>query len=130
VSLGRYSILVVGVVLATLAVAWPLFLARVEAGARLAIALGVAVAVLNTVAAYALVRWSAGRATVVFFRAVLGGMLGRMALMLAALAAGVLALGLPALPLASSLLAYFLVFLVLELSIVHHQSGRAAAASR
>ena len=67
-------------------------------------------------------RWSAGRSTNAFLRAVLGGMVGRMVLMLAAVVAGVLALGLPRLPLAFSLLSYFVVFLVMELSILHRRT--------
>ncbi len=94
-SLGRYSILVLGVVVATLGLAWPLVLRRLDAPARWAVALGATIAVLNTMAAHALVRWSAGRSTRAFLRAVLGGMIARMALMLAALLAGVLLLGLP-----------------------------------
>ena len=64
-------------------------------------------AILNTLVAHALV---SGRSAVrprSFFGAVLGGMVGRMAVMLAAVIAGVLLLGLPRLPLVVSLLAYF-----------------------
>jgi hypothetical protein len=129
VSLGRYSILVLGVAFATLALAWPLALRRLDAPGRAAVGFGASVALANTIAAHALVCWSAGRSTTAFLRAVLGGMLGRMVLMLAAVLAGLLALGLPRLPLAFSLLSYFVVFLAMELTILHrHTSGPARAA--
>ena len=128
-SLGRYSILVLGVAFATLALAWPLALRRLDAPGRAAVGFGVSVALANTIAAHALVCLSAGRSTTAFLRAVLGGMLGRMVLMLAAVLAGLLALGLPRLPLAFSLLSYFVVFLAMELTILHrHTSGPARAA--
>jgi putative effector of murein hydrolase LrgA (UPF0299 family) len=49
-------------------------------------------------------------------------MVGRMALMLGAVVAGVLLLGLPKLPLAASLLSYFVLFLVMELAILHRRT--------
>jgi hypothetical protein len=127
---GRYSILVLGVVLATLGLAWPLALHRLDAPARWAVAFGVVIAVLNTTAAHALLRWSAGRSASVFLQAVLGGMLGRMALMLGAVLAGVLLLGLPRLPLAFSLLAYFVLFLCLELAMLQRLPTTAAGVAR
>ncbi len=129
-SLGRYSILVLGVASATLALAWPLALRRLDAPGRAAVGFGASVALANTIAAHALVRWSAGRSPTAFLRAVLGGMLGRMVLMLAAVLAGLLALGLPRLPLAFSLLGYFVVFLAMELTILQRQTGRASEAPR
>lgn len=129
-SVGRYSVLVLGVACVTLALAWPLALRRLDGLARAAVGFGASVAVLNTIAAHALVRWSAGRSTTAFLRAVLGGMIGRMALMLAAFVAGLLALGLPRVPLAVALLAYFVVFLVLELSILQRQTSTAEGAAR
>jgi hypothetical protein len=130
VSLGRYSILVLGVALATLALAWPAALRRLDAPARAAVGFGASVALANTIAAHALVRWSAGRSTNAFLRAVLGGMVARMALMLAALLAGFFLLGLPRLPLAFSLLSYFVLFLTMELAIAHRQTGTPAGAAR
>ena len=129
-SLGRYSILVLGVALATLALAWPLVLRRLDVPSRAAVGFGACVALLNTIVAHALVRWSAGRSTNVFLRAVLGGMVGRMALMLAAVVAGLLLLRLPRLPLACSLLSYFVLFLTMELSILHRQTSAPAGARR
>jgi hypothetical protein len=130
VSLGRYSILVFGVVVATLGLAWPLVLRRLDAPARWAVALGATIAVLNTMVAHGLVRWSTGRSTSAFLRAVLGGMIARMALMFAAVVAGFFLLGLPRTPLAISLLAYFVLFLTMELTIAHRQTGAPAGAAR
>jgi hypothetical protein len=127
VSLTRYSVLVLGIALATFALAWAVALRRADGPTCWAAAFGAAVAVANTVAAHALVRWSGPRSTKAFFGAVLGGMIGRMALMLAAVVAGVLGLGLPKLPLVGALLPYFALFLVLELSIPHRQTGARTA---
>jgi len=126
-SLVRYSILVTGVAASTFALAWALALGRFDAPSRAAAAYGAALALANTLVAHALVLWSWRRSTNAFLGAVLGGMVGRMAVLLAAVVAGVLLLGLPKLPLAGSLLSYFVVFLVLELSILHRRtSGRDA----
>jgi hypothetical protein len=119
VSLGRYALIVAGIVGGSLAVAWPLGLRGLEPGARWAALAGAALAAANTLAAYALVRWSGPRSTNAFLGAVLGGMVGRMGAMLLLVVAGILALGLPKVPLAVSLLAYFVVFLVMELAILH-----------
>ena len=121
-SLLRYSILVTCVAVATFAAAWALALRRVEAPVRGAAAFGAALALVNTVVAHALVLWSSRRSTNAFLGAVLGGMVGRMALMLGAVVAGVLLLGLPRLPLAASLLSYFVLFLVMELTILHRRT--------
>ena len=127
-SLIRYSVFVLGIALATLAVAWVAGLRQADSPARWAAAFGALVAIANTIAAHALVRWSDRRSTKAFLGAVLGGMVGRMALMLTAVAAGVLWLGLPKLPLVGSLLPYFVLFLVVELSILHRQTGASPAA--
>jgi hypothetical protein len=123
-SLVRYSVLVLGIAVATFAVAWAVALRRADVPTRWAAAFGAALAVANTVTAHALVLWSSRRSTNAFLGAVLGGMVGRMALMLAAMVAAVLWLGLPKLPLAVSLLSYFVLFLAIELTILHrHTSG-------
>jgi hypothetical protein len=62
----------------------------------------------------------------ILFGALLGGMIGRMALMLAAVVAGVLLLGLPRLPLVIALLSYFTLFLVMELTVQHRHARRPA----
>jgi hypothetical protein len=124
VSLQRYSILVLAVAAVTLAVAWALVPS--EAPVRTAMAFGAALAALNTLAAHALVEWSERRSTKVFLGAVLGGMVGRMALMLGAVVVGVLVLELPRLPLVVSLLGYFALFLMLELRLQHRRHAQVA----
>jgi hypothetical protein len=119
--------LVLGAVAVAFAVAWPLVVRELDAPARAAVAYGTALAVLNTLAAHGLVVWSEGRSTQAFLRAVLGGMLGRLVLILAAVVAGILVLGLPRVPLALALLSFFVVFLVMELSILHKRTGSTAA---
>jgi branched-subunit amino acid ABC-type transport system permease component len=126
-SLLRYTIFVLCVAAATSALAWGVALRRADAPTRWAVAFGGALAVANTLAAHGLVLWSARRSTNAFLGAVLGGMVGRMGLMLAAVVAGVLLLGLPKLPLAVSLLSYFVLFLIMELSILHRRTSAAPA---
>jgi len=126
VSLFKYSILVLAVAGTTLLAAALV----VPAGTPVltAVAFGAALATLNTLAAHALVTWSERRSTKLFLGAVLGGMVGRMALMLAAVLVGVLVLGLPRLPLVVSLLAYFALFLAMELAVQHQHARRSAEA--
>lgn len=126
-SLKRYSILVLVVATATLSA---LSLVVPETAARAAVGFGAALAVLNTLAAHALVLGSQGRSTRAFLGLVLGGMVGRLGLMLAAVVLGVLALGLPRLPLVVSLLAYFALFMVMELTLQHRSTGRALPQTR
>jgi hypothetical protein len=126
-SLLRYTILVLCVAAATSALAWGVALRRADAPTRWAAAFGGVLAVANTLAAHGLVLWSSRRSTNVFLGAVLGGMVGRMGLMLAAVVAGILLLGLPKLPLVVSLLSYFVLFLVMELSILHRCTSAAPA---
>jgi hypothetical protein len=124
VSFHRYSILVLAVAGSTFAA----LALVIPAGtpARAAVAFGAALATLNTLAAHALVSWSEHRSTKVFMGAVLGGMVGRLALLLAAVVVGILGLGLPRLPLVVSLLAYFALFLAMELAVQHHRARRTA----
>jgi hypothetical protein len=124
VSLLRYSVLVLALLGSTFAAV--ALLVRPDAPARAAAAYGAALATLNTLAAHALVSYAGGRSTRAFLGAVLGGMVGRLALMLAAVVAGIVALGLPRLPLAFALLAYFVMFLVVELAVQQRGVRRAA----
>jgi hypothetical protein len=126
-SLLRYTILVLSIAAATSALAWGVALRRADAPTRWAAAFGGALAVANTLAAHGLVLWSSRRSTNAFLGAVLGGMVGRMGLMLGAVVAGILLLGLPKLPLVVSLLSYFVLFLVMELSILHRRTSAAPA---
>ena len=121
-SFARYSLIVLALAGGSAAALWPLLGRFLGERERLAAVAGAGLAVLNALGAYAIVLWSERRSTNVFLGAVLGGMLGRMALLLAAVVAGVLLLGLPKLPLALSLLAYFVVFLVLELAILQKKT--------
>jgi len=90
--------------------------------------MGGALAAANTLAAYGLVRWAQGRSTNTFMGAVLGGMVGRMGLMLAAVVGAVLVLGVPKVPLALSLLSYFVFFLAFEIAVLQRQRPGAAEA--
>jgi hypothetical protein len=121
VTLARYALVVLAIVGGSLALLWPVL--PLDGQGRRAAAFGAALATVNALAAYFLVVWSEGRTTAAFFRAVLGGMTGRMAVMLGAVLVGVLVLDLPKVPLATSLLGYFVVLLVLELAIVHHRTS-------
>ncbi len=121
-SFGRYAQVVTAVAAVSLALLWPLA-DRLGAGGWAAAAWGAALAVLNTLAAYRLVLWSQGRPTVPFFRAILGGTLVRMTLLLLAVAAGLRAAALPALPFVVSLLGHFAAFLALETAVVSRPPG-------
>jgi hypothetical protein len=127
VSFTRYSLIVLAAVSVSLAVALPVLGALLDEGARQAAIVGAGLATLNTLAAYALVLWSERRSTNIFMGAVLGGMVGRMLVMLAAVAAAVVYLDFPKVPLAVSLLSYFVPFLILELLIVHKRTSQASA---
>ena len=129
-SFGRYAALVLGVVAVSQAVVGMLFRGRLEPAALYGMVLGAALAAVNTLAAYGLVLWAQRRSTNTFMGAVLGGMVGRMGLMLAAVVAGVLVLGLPKVPLAISLLAYFVLFLVFEIAVLQKQRPGAAEGAR
>jgi hypothetical protein len=120
-SLGRYAAFVVGVVLGSLGLVWLGFRQRLSPHALQAVVLGSGLAAVNTLVAYGLVRWSRGRSTNTFMGAVLGGMVGRMGVMLAAVVAAVVWLGLPKVPLAVSLLSYFVLFLAFEIAVLHRQ---------
>ena len=122
-SFGRYAALVLAVVAVSLGALWALLAEESRAAALF----GAGLAAVNTLAAYALVLWAAGRSTNAFLGAVLGGMVGRMGVMLAAVVAAVLFLGLPKVPLAVSLLAYFVLFLVFELTILQRRTSAAEA---
>jgi hypothetical protein len=121
VTLTRYALVVLAVVGASFALLGPIV--PLDGRGRWAAVTGALLAAANALAAYFLVVWSEGRSTASFFRAVLGGMAGRMAVMLAAVVLTVLVLDLPKVPLAASLLAYYAVFLVLELTIVHQRTS-------
>jgi len=126
VSFSRYAAVVGGVVGGALVLC--LGLPSLEGTAREAAALGAVLAGLNSLAAYGLALWASTRSTVAFIRAVLGGMIARLALVLGAVVVAVLGFDLPRVPLAVSLLASFAVLLVFEISVLHRTTGRAVAA--
>ena len=122
-TLTRYAAVVLGAAAASLGALWPALPPQV----RPAVLAGALLAALNTVCAYFLARWSAGRSNHAFFMAVLGGMTARMAVLLAAVVVGVLAAGLPKVPFTVSLLSYFVFFLVLELAVLSRRQAGAGA---
>jgi hypothetical protein len=113
VTLLRY------VTLVTAAVAIPLgplaFLWSDDPHALRSAAYGGAVAGLNAIAAYSTVLWAQRRRTNVFLGAIVGGMLGRMALVLSAVVVGLGTLDLRRVPMVVALLGYFVLFLLLEI---------------
>ena len=122
-TFARYVAVVLGAVGASLCAAWPMLAAE----ARPAVLAGALLAAANTILAYFLALWSAGRSNNTFFVAVLGGMLARMTVLLGAVLIAVLVLGLPKLPLIFSLLAYFVAFLVLELAVLSRRTTGVSA---
>ncbi len=121
-TLGRYASVVGALLGVTLA---PALLLVSTAAERRAMGYGAGLAGLNTLAAFALVSWAGPRSQQAFLAAVLGGMVGRMALMLAAVVLGIVQLGLPRLPLAFTLLAYFVLFLVIEIAVLQRRTTAA-----
>ena len=123
-TFGRYAVIVLAVAAVTLTALVP----RIEPAARSATMVGAGLAVANTLVAYALIRWASPRSTNAFMGAVLGGMVGRMGLMLGAVLVALLGLRLPSVPLVVSLLSYFVLFLALELTVLSRRSRPGADA--
>jgi hypothetical protein len=128
-SVGRYAGIVALVMVVTLAALILGLGSRLAADDVTALLVGSGIAAANSIAAYWLVVWSAGRSNVWFFRAILGGMLARMTFMLAVVVAGILLFGLPRLPLVFSLLAYFVALLVFELVVVSRRLSQPAGST-
>ena len=122
-SLARYALIVVVIVGGSLAALWPVLRTSLDEGGRRAALVGGALAAANTLIAYIGVLWSERRSTTVFLRVALGGMVVRMGLMLGIVVVAILALGLPKIPLAVSLLSYFVVFLILEVAVLHKRTS-------
>jgi hypothetical protein len=123
VSFGRYVVVVAAILVLSLGTLALLPAARLGPAARNAGLFGALLAAANTLLAYYLAVWSQQRSTRAFFGAVVGGMAVRMGLMLGAVLTAVLALGLPSVPLALSLLGHFALFLVLELTFLHRRTS-------
>jgi hypothetical protein len=122
VSLARYALIVLAIVGGSLLLLVPALSGVLDRAGLVAMLFGGALAAFNTLLAFGIVSWSERRSTNAFLGAVLGGMVGRMAMMLAAVVAAVLLLGLPKVPLAVSLLSYFVLLLVLELSVLQKKT--------
>jgi hypothetical protein len=116
-SLGRYTAVVISAVAVSLAA----LRTGLSSAMWAAVAAGAVLAAANTIAAFALVLWSTRRSNVAFFQAILGGMVVRMMALLGATVAAILS-GLPRVPFATGLLAYFVAFLALELALTHRLS--------
>jgi hypothetical protein len=118
-----------GLALGILIVSLPLLLMTggKDGQTRLALLLGGLLAALNGVAAYACAHWAAKRSIRALLAAVLGGMAARMLVTLALAAVAVVGGRLPAMPLALSLMAYFAIFLSLELIALPRLSREATA---
>jgi len=126
VSLARYALIVLGSLAASQAGTWLALGRHRSPDVIWAVFMGGGLAALNTLAAYGLVLWSEQRSTQTLMAAVLGGMLGRMALLLTAMVAAIVFGGLPKLPLVASLLTYFVAFLVFELALLHRRTSATA----
>lgn len=117
-SAARYNTFVAAFLAASLALLLVVLRGVLDDAGRRAVLLGACLAAANTCAAYFLTQWAAGRSNQAFLGAVLGGMVGRMAVMLGAFALAVLGFGLPQVPLVLSLLGYFTLFLAFELAVL------------
>jgi hypothetical protein len=114
VSLTRYATIVMAVELLLFLGALAVFGDALDALGRAGVLLGGFLAGANALGAYLLATWGASaRSNVVFMQAILGGMLGRMFILLGAVTVAIL-LGMPKAPLIASLLVHYVIFLVLE----------------
>jgi hypothetical protein len=128
VTLRKHTLVVLAVVASSQAVV--ALAGWLDRPGRAAAAYGAAVAAVNAILSHTLMVLSEGRSTRAFLKLVLGGMAGRLALVIAAVLLGILALGLPRLPLLVSLLGHFVAFLVLEMVVLHGASSAARAEAR
>jgi len=119
VTLGRHASIVGAVLAVTLIGGGLLAGGRLSASAAEAAVFGATVAAANAILAHLLVLRTAGRPPSVFLKLVIGGMAGRIALVLGAVSIAVAVLNLPGLPLVLSLLGHFAVFLGLEIVALH-----------
>jgi hypothetical protein len=113
VTLLRYATLVTGTVAVPLTIF--AFLWSEDPHAVRSAVYGASVAALNALGAYSTVLWAQRRRTNVFLGAILGSMMGRMALVIGAVIVGLGTLDLRRVPMVVSLLGYFVLFLALEL---------------
>jgi hypothetical protein len=119
VSLTRYATVVSAVVILLFGAAVLVFGEGLDAAARSAVLLAGLLAGANAVTAYFLATWAAAtRSNALFMQAILGGMLGRMVVLLAAVVLAIVVFELPRVPLIASLLTHFVVFLILEVAVL------------
>lgn len=124
----RYASAVAALALAAVAAAW-IGRARIGQASLRGAILGAALAAAGAIAGMTLTAWAIGRDQKVFFAALIGGILGRLAVFGAALIyVGLRAAGsIDLTATASALLAFYVVFQVLEVRLVllRARSGRA-----
>jgi hypothetical protein len=124
VTFGKYALIILGAAGLSQAALLPLL----SEGVRPAVGLGAALAVANVLLAFALAAWGLKRSPNVFLGAVLGGMMVRLALVLLAVALAVAVFDIPKVPLAMTLLSYFVPLLVFELAVLHRSTPPPASA--
>jgi hypothetical protein len=126
VTFGNYA----RIVLASTALTQAALLPFLPGGFRPAVALGAALAAANVLAAFALTAWGLKRSPKAFLAAVLGGMAARTGLVLLAVVLALTRFDLPRLPLALSLLGYFMPFLALEITALHKSTPAPVVVAR
>jgi hypothetical protein len=124
VTFGKYALFILGAAGLSQAALLP----WLSEGLRPAVALGAALAVSNVLLAFALAAWGLKRSPRAFLGAVLGGMMARLGLVLLAVAVAVAVFEFPKVPLAMTLLGYFVPFLVFELAVLHRSTPAPAVA--
>ena len=122
-TLARYALIVAAILAVTLIGGGLLAGGRLSASAAEAAVFGATVAAANAILAHLLVLRTAGRPASVFLKLVIGGMAGRIALVLGSVSIAVAVLNLPGLPLVLSLLGHFAVFLGLEIVALHSMTS-------
>lgn len=110
--------LVLGAALLILALPMALF---ATGEVRTAVAAGAALSTVNVMLGYAAIRYSFEKSYTTFLKAVLGGMGLRLLFMLGAFIALVVGLGLHAVAFTVSLLAFYAVFMVLEIVFIQQR---------
>ena len=122
-SVTRYATIVMATVAVIFAAAVGILGDGLTTAGRSAVLLAGLLAAGNAVGAYFLATWASARhSNVVFMQAVLGGMLGRMTLMLAAVAVALFLFKLPQVAFVVSLLTHFVLFLVLEVAVLSRRA--------
>jgi hypothetical protein len=112
-------LVVAGILIASLSILGLALRSALDSSGFGAVLFGAGLAAANTLSAHALLCWSRDRPLRSFLIAVLGGMAGRMAVVLGFVLIALMAWGLPTLPLVASLMGYFAVFQGLELFNLH-----------